>query len=149
MLIGGLAASLRGAPYMTGDVDICYAKDDENLERLARALRELGAQLRGPGVPEDLPFQIHPETFRLGDHFTFTTDAGKLDVMGVPSGTRGFADLEAAAEPLDVEEMTIRVASIDDLIAMKLAAGRTKDLAAAEELEAIKRLRRGSASDVT
>jgi hypothetical protein len=35
------------------------------------------------------------------------------------------------------------VASVDDLISMKSAAGRLKDLAAVEELEAIGRLQPG------
>src|SRR5688572_23065727 len=35
VLIGGYAAALRGSPMITGDVDVCHARDTENLERLA------------------------------------------------------------------------------------------------------------------
>ena len=47
VLIGGFAGALRGSPVITGDVDICCAREDANLERLAEALRALGAHLRG------------------------------------------------------------------------------------------------------
>jgi hypothetical protein len=138
VVIGGYAASLRGSPVITGDLDVCYARDRDNLERLAAALRELHAELRGPGVPSDLPLQLDPETFELGDVFTFTTDAGRLDVMAVPSGTRGFRDLEAASENMDLEGMSVRVAALDDLIAMKEAARRDKDAVHLEWLRSIR-----------
>jgi len=60
VLIGGLAGVVRGSSYPTYDVDVAYACDDENLERLAEALRELSATMRR--APEDLPFQLDART---------------------------------------------------------------------------------------
>ena len=54
VLIGGVAGNLRGSTTVTQDVDVCYARDEENLERMAAALRELNARLRG--APPDVPF---------------------------------------------------------------------------------------------
>jgi hypothetical protein len=136
VLIGGFAAALRGSPMITGDLDVCYARDAENLERLALALRSLGARLRG--APDDVPFQLDATALRNGDHFTFATSAGALDCLGTPAGTSGFADLDAAATDEVVEGLAIRVASIEDLIRMKRAAGRPKDLIALEWLTAVR-----------
>jgi hypothetical protein len=127
VVIGGYAASLRGSPVVTGDLDICHARDEENFRHLAEALQELHARLRGPGVPDDLPFILDAETIRNGDHFTFATDGGSLDCLGTPSGTSGFKDLDAGADIMDVDGMQVRVASVDDLIRMKQAGGREKD----------------------
>jgi hypothetical protein len=138
VVIGGYAASVLGSPVVTGDLDICYARDPDNLERLAAALRDLGARLRGPGVPEDLPFQLDAQTLALGDSFTFTTMGGRLDVLATPSGTSGFRDLEAGATAVMIEEMTVRIANLDDLIRMKAASGRLKDQ---EHLEWLRALR--------
>jgi len=84
-----------GRPVITNDTDICYERSDENLERLATALRELGARLRG--VNEDVPFRLDARTLRVGDHFTFTTSAGSVDCLGTPGGVDGFDELARSA----------------------------------------------------
>lgn len=136
VLIGGFAGALRGSPVITGDLDICHARDERNLGALAAALASLGARLRG--APLDVPFQLDARTLQAGDHFTFSTDVGALDILGTPSGTGGYAELEAAATTEDLDGLSIRVASIEDLIRMKRAAGRPKDLIALEWLTAVR-----------
>ncbi len=136
VLIGGLAAAVRGSPVITGDLDICYARDEENLRALARALRRLRARLRG--VEEDVPFRLDAETLGSGDHFTFSTAVGPLDCLGTPAGTDGFADLDASATDEDLDGLVVRVASLEDLIRMKRAAGRPQDLIALEWLSALR-----------
>ena len=124
---------------MTDDIDICYARDEENLRQLASALEELGARLRGPNLPAHLPFLLDAKTLALGDSFTFSTRAGPLDILATPSGTRGFADLEADAVEMRLGDIRVLVASLDALIRMKRAAGRKKDLIEVEVLGAVRR----------
>jgi hypothetical protein len=144
VLIGGLAASARGSPVITGDVDICYARDASNLERLAAALQDLGARLRGRGVPPDLPFILDAATLEAGDSFTFGTSSGSVDILGTPSGTRGFEDLNAAATDMSIGGVVVRVAALDDLIRMKAASGRPKDREHLEWLRALRQETNGS-----
>ena len=136
VLIGGLAAITHGAPLVTQDVDVCHARDDDNLQRLATALAEVHAELRG--ADRGLPFRIDAETLRAGDAFTFTTDVGWLDILGTPAGTSGYEDLARTADAFDLFGQRVLVASIDDLIRMKRAAGRPKDLLLVEELGALR-----------
>lgn len=137
ILVGGLAAKAHGSPTLTVDIDVCYARDRDNLERLGAALGELGAKLRG--APPGLPFHPDRRTLERGDAFTFTTDHGDLDILGTPSGTGGFADLDANAEDaLLGEDLVVRVASLDDLIRMKRSAGRPKDRVELEILGALR-----------
>jgi hypothetical protein len=138
VLIGGYGGNLRGSPVITGDLDICYARDDENLERLAAALKGMHAKLRGHGIPDDLPFILDAKTLRLGDSFTFETELGNLDILGQPSGTAGFTDLDGGATTIDIDGVLVRVASIDDLMRMKRASGRRKDLIHLEHLGALR-----------
>jgi hypothetical protein len=136
VLIGGFAAALRGSPMITGDIDICYARDDENLQALADALVELGATLRG--APVDVPFRLDAATLKAGDPFTFSTKAGPVDCLGTPAGTDGFGDLDASATQEALDGLIVRVASVDDLVRKKLAAGRPQDLIAVEWLSALR-----------
>jgi predicted nucleotidyltransferase len=136
VLIGGLAAVTHGSSLVTVDVDICHATDRENLERLATALREVHADLRG--VEPGLPFRLDAKTLKQGDSFTLITDLGAIDLLGTPSGTQGFDDLARTADTLELFGHEVLVASVDDLIRMKRAAGRSKDLRAIEELAALR-----------
>jgi len=136
IVIGGVAGQLLGSPVVTFDLDICYARDPENLARLARVLATIGARLRG--APADLPFHMDAQTLQNGDSFTFTTTLGDLDILGMPAGTRGYDDLTMLADRYDIDGLLVRVASLDDLIRMKQAAGRPKDLLALEELGALR-----------
>lgn len=137
VLIGGLAAKAHGSPTLTVDIDICYARDRENLERLAAVLGGLGTAMRG--APPDLPFHPDRRTLERGDTFTFTTDFGDLDILGTPSGTLGFDELDAnAEEALLDEDLVVRVCSLEDLIRMKRAAGRPKDRVELEILGALR-----------
>jgi hypothetical protein len=137
VLIGGLAAAAHGSPAVTYDLDICYARDEPNLERLAAALSELGATLRG--APKDVPFLLDARTLAPGDHFTLDTEAGPFDILGTPSGAAGgFDALIRNAVETDFDGLTVYVAGMDDLIRMKEAAGRLKDQQALEHLYALR-----------
>jgi hypothetical protein len=132
VLIGGLAGIAHGSSYPSYDVDIAYARGNENLRRLASALRELGATLRG--APPDVPFQIDARTLKSGAHFTFQTPYGSLDILADPDGAPSYDKLkEAAGAPAEVEGELIWIASLDHLIAMKDVSGRTKDKLMATE----------------
>lgn len=136
VLIGGLAGRQRGSSTVTNDLDVCYDRAPDNLERLATTLRAMNARLRG--VAEDVPFILDARTLRNGDSFTFDTDYGALDILATPSGTAGYADLVRGAERMDVGGFAVDVVSLDDLIRMKRAAGRLKDRIEVEVLVALR-----------
>src|SRR6266853_932925 len=85
IVIGGVAMFILGTPTTTTDLDICYARDRDNIDALVAFLRDVEATLRG--VSEDVPFIPDNETIRNGDTFTFSSTVGDLDIHGNPRGT--------------------------------------------------------------
>ena len=128
VIIGGFGAGLHGSPALTGDLDICYDRRTDNLDRLATALLALHATLRVANQEEGVSFPLDALALVHGDSFTLWTDLGPLDILATPSGTDGYDDLFSDAQEFDVGEgLMVSVASIDDLIRMKRASGREKD----------------------
>jgi len=64
VVIGAIAAIAAGAPILTTDLDVTPERSDENLERLALALRDLDARLRTPTAPAGVAFPIEPPCSR-------------------------------------------------------------------------------------
>ena len=131
VVIGGVAGGSYGSAFATGDLDVAYARDRANLDRLAAVLAELQASLRG--APEDLPFVLDAKTLENGANFTFLTRHGSLDLLAEPAGAPSYKKLSSAATIARIGGFEIRIASLDHLIAMKEAAGRPKDQLMATE----------------
>lgn len=132
VVIGGVAVQHHGHPRTTRDVDIVVAGDDVNLGRLSRALRELRARLLG--VDADLlgvdPYD--PRALRDGGNFTLVGTGGEMTLWTdaeLVAGAIPWSGLRDRAEETVVSGARFRVVGLDDLIAMKRAAGRVRDLA--------------------
>lgn len=127
VLIGGLAAVYHGSPFPTEDVDITPDTDRANLDRLAAALRELGARVRVDSVRDGVAFPCDAESLAAVQTWNLITDAGDIDIAFRPSGTRGYADLHRDAVVVDIYDVTVEIASLADVIRSKQAANRPKD----------------------
>lgn len=128
VLIGAVAARLQGFPRMTADADISPAHDQDNLKRLAAALRDLDAKVYTESVPEGLAFDCSAETLAGARLWNLVTSAGRLDVAFEPSGTEGFDDLSVNAVRFEVFGVELYAASLEDIVRSKSAAGRPQDL---------------------
>lgn len=130
VVIGGVAERLHGSPRGTGDIDICPDVDRANLAVLARVLNELDAVFRPAGLEGGFAPPV-PWDERSFDAFTslaLTTRYGWLDLCFRPDGTGGYPDFEQAAVAMEVDGRQVLVASLDDIIRNKEAAGGPKYL---------------------
>src|SRR3954454_13476196 len=126
VLIGGLAATLYGSPYITSDVDIVPQESSPNLQRLSAALHAIHARIR-IADEEGVPFRHDAATLSQVRIWNLTTDLGDLDITFVPSGTRGYDDLVREVNRIRLGNVEVPVASLADVIRSKEAAGRDRD----------------------
>lgn len=143
LLVGGVAARFHGAERLTKDVDLVPRSEADNLDRLAAALRELGAFLRVGGLTDvearALPTVLDGPSLARMEISTWRTDAGDLDVLRdlrTQDGRRlDFEDLRPRAAAAVLGDIEIHLASLGDIVASKRFADRDKDREALPELE--------------
>ena len=140
MVIGGQAEALMGSPRVTYDVDLCYRRTPENLDRLARILQTLTLTLRG--APADLRFRLDARALALGSNFTLEVDGEyALDLLAYLDPVGAYDDLFPGSDTVLMSGRAVRVIGLEDLIRIKRHLGRPKDRESLLQLEAIKRLR--------
>jgi predicted nucleotidyltransferase len=140
LVIGGVAVAVQGYIRTTKDLDITYATNAANLERLGQVLVELGARLRG--IEDDIPFVPDAQTLRRVALLTLDTADGSLDLLVDPPGAARYEEMRERADVVDLDGVEIRVASFDDLLSMKRAADRPQDIADIDALLTASRVRR-------
>jgi hypothetical protein len=137
VVIGGLAAALHGSSQVTFDIDIVPDSDFQNLARLSDALTALEARVRASDAAGGLALQRDAAALSRAEIWNLHTLHGDLDLVMRPAGTGGYKDLDRDAQTIKLGRLSVRIASLADVIRSKEAAGREKDRAA---LPALRRL---------
>jgi hypothetical protein len=135
VLVGGLAVGAWGVVRGTKDVGIVPDTDPENLERLAGLAVELGGRVQ----LADAIVGSAPSLRTLlssGEPAMIETELGELDVVQGLEGVPSYEELDGGATVAEIVGVEVSVCSLADLRAMKKAAGRTRDTAELEDLDA-------------
>jgi hypothetical protein len=128
LLVGAYALAAHGYPRATMDIDIWVMPSPQNADAVLRAVQRFGAPLGNLGR-EDL--QKEGVVFQIG------VAPRRIDIITSASGLR-FEEAYSRSLSIDIEGIRVHIPSIDDLICNKKATGRTRDLADAEALAALK-----------
>lgn len=135
VLIGGLAVNAWGVVRGTKDVDIVVAPDPDNLKRVA----EVAFAIQGH-IQTGESFLSSPPSMAAqlasGERVAIETELGQLDVVQGLDGVPTYEELRANAAETEVLGVTVAICSLEDLKTMKRAAGRTRDQADLEDLDA-------------
>lgn len=134
-LAGGYALVLHGVVRGTVDIDIAIALDADAFERCERALKSIGLTPRLPVTAEEV-FHFREEYIASRNliAWSFYNPANPLEVVDVLIGEDA-----GAMRTVEVEAfgMTLKVAAVEELIAMKRRAGREQDI---EDIRALEKL---------
>ncbi len=125
VIVGGLAVQVHGHVRTTIDVDVFPSPDPSNLARLADALNELGARVLNPGSER---LEIDAAMLPRATLWQFTTPHGSIDVLHDAPGAPPYDELRRGALEIHLGDLSVAVASRDDLIGMKCASARSIDL---------------------
>lgn len=130
LLIGGVAVGYHGHIRATKDVDVVPAPDLANLEKLARVLRQLDAQVEGAEDFDkgELPNPLDPAVLELGGNWILLTRLGRLDIMQWIGDDALWEKLSPTAIQDEVGGLPIKMVSYENLVALKELAGRPEDL---------------------
>jgi predicted nucleotidyltransferase len=135
VVVGGLAVNAWGVVRGTKDVDVVVAPDIDNLKRLAEVAVAAGGHVQQGEAFLGTPISI-ASALAGGEQVPIETDLGRLDVVQGLDGIPDYEDLREQATEAEVLGVPVLICSRDHLTAMKRAAGRTRDLADLEDLEA-------------
>ena len=124
------AVGLHGNPRTTKDIDFLVASSSRNIKKLQKALYEFGA----PPVDED-HFKTPGNVYRMGRH------PMQIDVLTHAIGIDTAKSIKRS-ETIIVDNTSIKVISIDDLIESKKATGRLQDIADVDKLIKIKKAKK-------
>lgn len=134
VLVGGLAVNAWGYIRATRDVDVVPESSEENLAKLDGLLTELGGKVDVGG--RLLDSDAISTFLKTGDRTLVVTELGRVDVLqGLPQ-VPTFSVLDAEATEIDVDGLSVRVCSLEHLLAMKRASERPRDRDDLEALEA-------------
>jgi predicted nucleotidyltransferase len=135
VLIGGLAVNAWGVVRGTKDVDVVVAPDPANLKRVAEVAVAAGGHVQRGEALLGSPPSI-AALLATGEQVAIETDLGRLDVVQGLEGVPSYAQLRSRSSEAEVLGVSVAVCSVEDLREMKRAAGRTRDLADLEDLDA-------------
>ena len=133
VVIGQVAGILHGSKELTGDLDLLWDGEATRAASLATAFESLGATI----VDADgRPVPCTPASFQLPKvYFETPTASGDCCTARLPWGE---LDIDGIIERADVavapDGMTIRYVNAADLVVMRRAVGRPKDLRRIDEL---------------
>lgn len=147
VVVGGVAVVLHGFARLTADLDIAVDLSPAEAKKAIDALIGIGMQTRLPvdplafADPEMRAQWVREKAMRVFPLWDPANPMRQVDLFA--ENPIDFEQLWARAEMIDLATVSVRVASIRDLIHLKRLAGRPQDLQDIEALEAIVKRREG------
>ena len=151
VIVGGLAVVLHGHARLTVAADLIVDLGNEPARRTIDALTGMGLQARVPVNPQDFADpSVREEWIRVRGMEVFSMHDPSNPMRAVDlfvTHPIPFEELWSRSDEFELQNVTVHVASIPDLIHLKRLAGRPQDHADIVQLEAILAARQRGGND--
>lgn len=149
LLVGGIAVNLHGYARFTADLDLFISLDNTNVENFIHIVKQLGYSPRVPVKIEDFADPKKRKEWINKKHMkVFSLIEPKkplehVDILIIHE--KQFKKYYPRRDQIKIDDFSLSVISLSDLIQMKKEAGRGRDLidiGALRELEKIKKAKK-------
>ena len=144
VLVGGIAVNLIGSLRSTADLDILVEMSDANLRKIVTILKKNGYHVKQPVDPIQIADKETRDNWINKQHmkaFNFYKEAELKEVDIIIDSPVSYKEAKRGALKIKVDNISIPVISINNLIKMKKNTCRSVDKFDLEELRKIKKLR--------
>jgi len=148
VVVGGLATVLHGYVRLTVDIDLAVDLTPNEAKKAISTLTQLGLVPQFPLNPSDF---ANPQTRQIWNReknmqvFSMVDPRHPLRIVDLfVENPIPFEDLWSRSKNVQVDTVSIRIASLADLINLKRLAGRPQDLIDIEQLAEIQKRQKGA-----
>lgn len=142
VVVGGLAANLRGSQRVTKDIDIVYSTEATNLRKLCAVINAIEPRIIVLGQPEGSGLTLTPQHLKRHPLLQLSTKLGEVDLLSTIAGFKSYGAIKKASNAVDVDGRSIPMLTLAGVIKSKRVLKRPKDIDDVKQLEAIAELER-------
>jgi len=141
IVVGGLAVNFHGIPRMTYDIDLVILPEPGNILKMVDKLGDWGYKTKVPVDPRELANEakrkqwIEEKGMMAVSFYSDISPLAEIDLLfelPIP-----YTDLKKRSVSFDLGDVMIPTIAIQDLIDIKIQAGRKQDLSDVEHLKMI------------
>ncbi len=140
VVVGGLAANLRGSQRVTKDIDIVYSTEPTNLRKLCAVINAIEPRIIVLGQPEGSRLTLTPQHLKRYPLLQLSTKFGEVDLLSAIAGFKSYDAIKKASNTVDVDGRSIPMLTLAGVIKSKRALKRPKDIDDIHQLEAVAEL---------
>lgn len=140
VVVGGLAANVRGSERVTKDIDIVYRTEANNVRKLCAVINANQPRMLILGKPEGSPVTLTPDLLKRHPLLQLSTNFGEVDLLSSIAGFKSYRAIKNASEPVNIDGQSIPMLTREGVIKSKRAMKRPKDIDDIKQLEAVAEL---------
>lgn len=140
IVVGGLAANVRGSDRVTKDIDVVYHTQASNVRKICAVLNAQEPRILVLGKPEGEMVTLTPELLKRHPMLQLSTNLGQIDLLSSIAGFKSYRAIKVASEAFNADGRSVPMLTREGVIKSKRALKRPKDIDDIMQIEALAEL---------